>query len=252
MAKLHEIIAADKDRAKQASKLVAEAVTTFSKRQEHFSGYKKTLHMEAEDRQAENLEETSELNSTVAEKLDFVWETLERHCDLQITKACTNAGPEAMSQIHLNHIDVGTPLPATALMDLRRFVLSLRPMYEAIPTLPPQFEWERDEEAGPNRWRTKAPRTTTKTEKDLRFQEISPATQHHKAQVETWAVDKAVGIYKTSVYSGAVPVAEKAGYLKNIDDLVTAINEAIQRANQAEAVRAVMGTEIRMLIEGRH
>src|SRR5574343_814151 len=97
MAHLHELLAVDRDLENTAKKLVEEAVITFTKKTDHFTGGVKTYEFFDEKRQQEaaGLEEKKELTTTVKATLDYVKEVLVRHLDALAEKEHTNKAGEA-------------------------------------------------------------------------------------------------------------------------------------------------------------
>lgn len=81
MAQLHEVLAVDRDLEQVSSKVVGEAVVTFTKKVDHFTGHVRTLKMFDEARKNEEAGqiEIKELTTTVPEKLAYVAEHLIRY-----------------------------------------------------------------------------------------------------------------------------------------------------------------------------
>src|SRR5574343_927664 len=92
MAHLHELLAVDRDLENTTKYVVEEAVISFTKKTDHFTGGVKTYEFFDEKRQQEaaGLEEKKELTTTVKAKLDYVKEFLVRHLDALAQKEHTN------------------------------------------------------------------------------------------------------------------------------------------------------------------
>src|SRR5690242_915364 len=140
--KLHEILAVEGDLDSAQQKLVEEATATFSKKADHFIETHKKLVMFNDDRQGENMDETKALVTSVADKLAYVQKSIVSYLNTFATKERTNQ--VASADLIVDGVVIASSLPATALLGLETKLKALRPMYEAIPTLAPGFEWEKD------------------------------------------------------------------------------------------------------------
>ena len=249
MPKIHELIAADSDRQQIANSLADEAVVTFAKKTDHFMGQTRRIEMFDEAREGENVEDVKEIVTTVEEKLDHVWDGLYRAYDVAATKENSNTSTEARANVIVAGTTVLENVPATVLLQLERELKKLKNLYAAIPTLDPAYAWEPDETAEkPGVFRVANDQVQLRTEKELDKKILYDATEHHPAQVETFTVDRPVGKIITTRISGAVTPARKAEWLRRISELATAVKEARQRANSAEAIEMTVGAQIRTFI----
>jgi hypothetical protein len=246
MAVLHEVLAVEKDLEQVASKVVGEAVITFSKKVDHFTGHVKSLEMYDVDRkkEEEGQKEVKELTTTVPEKLSYIAEHLIRFYDALAQKEATNQ--EARSDVILPD---GTillkALPATLLLGLENKLARLREMYDTIPTLQPGVEWKPDPQAKFHGvYRAITPTVNLKSEKDFSFRVLYAATKEHPAQIEKWNVDKPIGQYKTERSSGMLAPIQKSNLLGKLDTLIAAIKQARMRANTVEVKKLEVGKVI--------
>lgn len=83
-----------------------------------------------------------------------------------------------------------------------------------------------------------------RTEKQVKFVTLAPATDKHPAQVKDWTEDVPVAKVETVAYSGMWTVQQKADALDRLDVLLQAVKKARQRANTAEVVDGHIGAAL--------
>lgn len=247
-AKLHEILAVEGDLDGTAKLVMDEAVATFSKKPDHFVRLERTQEMFDEDRQRENTSESKEMVTTVADKLDYLRKPIGKWWDNFVKKEATNQ--VAKADVVIDGQTLLTGLPATALLGLETKLKRLRAVYETIPTLQPGRNWEHDPDQGPHIYRARDDEIRSKTEKQLRFTVMVPATEQHPAQVEKTYVDAPIGTITVRAWSGMISPAEKSEFLERIDNLIRAVKKARQRANTTEAVSVKVADQLFNYIHG--
>jgi hypothetical protein len=228
---LHQLLPAESDLAGRTKRILAEGITTFTKKTEHFTGHTRTLTMHDESRSNEDLTEVKALTTTVADKLAYIQDSVIPYYDAMVAKETTNQS--ARADVIVDGTKLLSDVPATALLAFESRLKDLRTVYEAIPTLAPGVDWIADNTKF-NVWKDKNNKKSTKTEKSMQFKEVSPALGAHKAQVETWAADVPVGTYVQTTECSMLTPGEKSKYLGKIDALITAVKMARQKANCAE------------------
>lgn len=249
MPKIHELIPVEADKITVAKSLVDEAVTTFSKKTDHFQGHTRKVTMYDEERQAENLVDRKELVDTVDSKLDHVWTALREAIDVSLTKENSNTNPKARADVIIDGKTVLKDIPTTGLLALEKRLSALKDLYQSIPTLDPAFAWVPDASAAiPGSMKTKHAQESQKTEKVPGFQVMYEATDKHPAQVREYTMDKNVAKVEIERQSGMVSPATKAQWLGRITALATAVKEARQRANMADVVELKVADDIRDFI----
>lgn len=242
MTKLHEILAVEGDLDATAKKMIDEAVTTFTKKPEHFLEALRELHMFDDERQSENTTESKALVTTVADKLTYVRGHIIRYYDTFAKKEATNQ--VATANVVVSGAEILTDVPATLLLGLESKLKSLRTMYEAIPTLQPGLEWEPDPARGEDVYQSKTPEERMKTEKVIQHKVVYEATKEHSAQVEKWTADVSIGRITVKHWSGMISPAQKSELLGRIDTLARAVKKARQRANSTEIVDISIGKAV--------
>jgi hypothetical protein len=236
MAKLHEVLAVDKDLEKVASEIINEAVVTFSKKTDHFTGHARTLRMFDENRMDEEAgqAEVKEITTTVPAKLKYVAEHVVRYYNALAQKEATNQLAKA-DVIMSDGTVLLKDVPATLLLSLENKLTRLREMYNFIPTLQPGVEWKPDTDASLRGvYKAAKDKVSLKSEKDFNFRILVAATDKHPAQIEKWNVDKSVGEYTYKQVSGMMTPKQKSDILGRLDDLTAAIKQARSRANTQE------------------
>jgi len=239
MAKLHEVLAVEADLEGKARRVTDEATTTFKSKPHLFQGKIRTLELfqgddEVSKKAAEDAERQEQvLVTTVHDKLAYVWQSLVAHWDAVAQKEATNQ--TAKADVIVNGTTIMKDVPVTFLLSLESKLKALRSIYEAIPTLEPNIQWEDAPDVGPNVKR--APTVSTlKTAKTIDYRIVAPATDKHQAQIDKIEKTVNVGVYKQTVTSGLVTPAQKSSWLGRIDELIRAVKQARQRANEAPIV----------------
>lgn len=244
MGKMHELLAVMTDLEGTAKKIREEAIVTFSKKPQHFRGMHKTLKMHDDARadEADGLEVIEKMVTTVADKLDYVRTSQEKWYDASLQQEATNQVSKA--DLIVDGIEIGKDLPATFLLGLESKLRGLRPIFEAIPTQDPAYEWVQDDSAGENVFVCKNPIKAQKTEKKINHKVLVEPTEHHPAQIEKWSENHVIGTFSTKMWTGMLTPRLKSDYLSRIDKLLREVKKARQRANNTEVVDEHVGKKI--------
>jgi len=246
MSQLHEVLAVETGLEQAALNVASEAVVTFTKKTDHFTGHVRTLEMFSEDRKKEEAgqEEIKELTTTVPEKLAYVAGHLIRYYDALAQKESTNQVAKADVELP-DGTKFLTAMPVTLLLGLENKLSRLREMYNSIPTLTPGIEWVQDPQARlQGVYKATTPDVSLRTEKDFNYRVLYEATDKHPAQIEKWNVDKAVGQYRREKTSGMLSPAQKSELLGRLDTLIASIKRARMRANTTEVIKVSVGKAI--------
>lgn len=236
MAKLHEILAAEKTPLAAWNEMHAETLKKF--KGSFFDGHSKSLHM-IEDTEAnratqgQNREEKP-VTTTVYDTLDYVFEIFGRSEDLQFQKNQTNR--HASGTVMWRGQELLKEMPVDELLGLEARLKKVRELFEAVPTLDATKHWVKAENIGTHIWETKFPEETTKTNKEMTPVLMAAATKEHPAQVQAVPKDIVVGKFTTIKRSGAATALEKANSIKLIDELMVEVKQARMRANETKVV----------------
>jgi hypothetical protein len=246
---LHALLAVEPDLVQGAQNLVAETISTFSKKGDHFDGLQKVYKPFSDDASTEQIPpEVKEVVTTVKEKIDFTKEFVIKALDATLSKEETNSSGGAVAKLEIEGKDFGT-FSATSFLALERNLLRLREMYKAIPTLDPTTKWDTETQSGRNLY---------VSPQEVRFRSVrqqkpitlAPATDKHPAQVQIFQEDVQVGKYETVYFSGKISVKEKSEYLGRLDNLILAVKRAKEEANRAEVKQVHVGENIFKYIQG--
>ena len=243
-AKLHELLAVEQDLAGTFKNILEETATTFTKKAAHFMAAHRTLRYydEEKERTEKAPEEHQAMQTTVTDKLEYQQAHIIRYLDAVLQKEKTNQ--KAVADIVIDSVTIAKDVPATFLLGLEAKLKRIREIYEKIPTLQPQIEWEPDPDKGEGVFKMKHPEETYKTEKVIVPQILYEATKEHPAQVEKISETKNVGKYTKQVWSGMMTSAQKSAVLGKVDKLTRAVKKARQRANSVEIDKVQIGSAL--------
>ena len=241
MAKLHELLAVESDLESAYNKILMETEIAFTKKQDLFMGFIRTLDF-FDDNEPEIAPEIKELDTTVQDKLNYQEDFVSRYFDAVLQKEFTNA--QAVGDIVIDGTKIAENLPATFLLGLEKKLTRLRGVYNNIPTLAPGIKWERDESRGNNVFKTVNPEEKFQTRTIVEPTVLYEATKEHPAQVKEVSKVEKVGKYKRTHWSGMVTPAEKSKLLGKIDKLIRAVKKARQRANATKVVNVTVAKQL--------
>lgn len=234
MARLHELLAAEKVPTAAWNALYEETLKKLKNPTHYFEGHSKSLRMleERADNSAvqDMAREEKPVTTTVFETLEYALSIFGKSEDLQYQKHVTDQ--KAHGSVVLNGVTILVDLPVDELLGLEVRLTKLRELFGAAPTLDATKHWVPDYNTGEHVWMTKYPEETTKTEKQLVPVVMSPATKEHPAQVQPTTKDSVVGKFTTVRRSGAITAAQKAEAIKRVDELLVAVKQARMRANE--------------------
>jgi hypothetical protein len=242
MSKLHELLAVEKTRIAQASKLLLDATTKF-KNGNYFTGFVKKLEMINDSPENEKLSaaarEEKAMPTTVCDTLQYVMDAWAKAEDVTYQKNNTNRN--AVADIIFRENTIASDVSVDELLGLETRLETLRTTFDMIPTLDASRCWVLDANKGANIYRGESVEITTKTEKIMTPVILYDATDKHPAQIEKVTIDKVVGNFAKTNWSGAATTVGKAEALSVIDDLIAAVKQARMRANCTEVVDAKIG-----------
>lgn len=246
MAKLHELLAAEKTPTGAWNQLAEDTLKKFKNPGHFFEGHSKSLAMI--DGTAENVaveaaaREEKTVTTTVYDTLEFalnIYATME---DLQYQKNSTNR--TATGSVNWRGAVLLPDLPVDELLGLEARLMRLRMLFAEIPTLDATKHWAEAGSLGNYIWEVVHPDEAVKTEKVMVPVVMSPATERHPAQVQAVNKDNVVGKYTTVRRSGAATALQKAEAIKVIDELMIEVKQARMRANETTAVTDKIASKI--------
>lgn len=251
MAKLHELLAAEKTALHQRDQMTKDTENKFAKGEQYFSGLTKRLKLMGDAPENADIEraqaQDKALPTTVVATLDYylnIWASTE---DLLFQKNLTNT--KALASIEFKGATIAENVPVDELMGLEARLEKLRGLLTQMPTLDASKEWEQDPQAAqPGTWKAVHDIVTTKTEKVVTPIVLYPATDKHPAQIDKVTNDKVIGTFTTQTLSGAVTAIQKANTLSLIDELLIEVKKARTRANSTEVQNDKIAGKITKLI----
>jgi hypothetical protein len=232
---LHQLLAIIENLAKKAGFGSKERTVTFGKKPEHFDGWDKNYKI-TEEGTDDQIPESKEMVTTVDEQLDYLEELYIPWLDADLQKEETNSGGDARAELIINDTSFGK-FSATTLLAWEKHIKNLVEVYKTIPTLDPVRRWELMKQMKEKQGVFKTPeevriRTVKKAEVLL----MAPATDKHPAQTELIHVDKQVGKWLTTYYSGKWTPRKKAEVLNRLENVLVTVKKARSEANKADVV----------------
>lgn len=242
MAKLHELLAAERTRTSSWNQMYADTLDKFKKADHYFNGRTRRLHLfedtevkEGKDanKAIEDAErEDKPVITTVSETLTDALEVFRKAEDLlfQRNKAKQSATGTVMWQ--------GEPylpdLPMDQLLGLESRLKKMKELWLAMPTQDATRAWKPKAGAAVGIYAAE-PEETTKTDKRVIPIVLHAVTKEHPANVQMISKDVTIGRFTTTRSTGAVTALQKFEALKRLDEVLVEISSARQRANLTEA-----------------
>jgi hypothetical protein len=137
----------------------------------------------------------------------------------------------AKADVEVDGKKILTGVPVSMLLFLEKRMKDFRDVFDHLPTIDPAEVWNVDGNTG--MYRT-APADTHKTKKVPKVIVLAPATKEHPAQAQLAHEDIIEGVWETTKFSGAIPATVKKGYLERVDQIITALKKARERANSID------------------
>jgi len=241
MGKLHELLAVETDLRKTSERLVAESIKT-CKKDNLFTGTLKRTEI-FDDEAPKIADEYLKLETTVFENLEYSMGALAKYWDAVAQKDASNA--KAVADVVIDGKILLSGVPGVTLLGMEKKLSEIKNLINAIPTLHPGIDWVKDD--GHERlgvYKAKHDIETLKTQKDIEFREMSPATREHKAQIQPINITKSIGRFITTKWSSMITPHNKAKLSTNVEILLLAVKKARQRANEVEVVDIQIGNKM--------
>lgn len=231
--KLHELLAVETNLETQANKVRADLAATFEKKR-HLFEEKRIVFQSADEKTQPQIENQSDLQTTVRKELTLVQEFIGRSLDASFQVAETNTA--ARANVVLED-EAGTVLlrdvPATALLELEKRIAEIGTLLHAVPTLDPAKGFSPDADRGAGIYKAREVRKT-RTAKQKKLFVKYEATKEHPAQTELLDQDVPTGTIQEQEWSGLITPADKSALLARLEIIARAVRRARSRANDAE------------------
>lgn len=249
MTHLHELLAVEKTRTAAWHTLLQDTLKKFAK-PHMFQGSLKTLAMLESTPANQRLEAAARTESArqtdVLSTLEYALDIFAVAEDVQASKNATNA--KARGTVMWSGVELLVGLPIDELLGLEDRLKKLREVIVAVPTLDASKNWVPDPTQGVGIWKLASPEITTKTEKTMTPVVLSPATEHHPANVVQANKDIVVDSFTENKWTGEATALQKANAIKLIDELSVEVKAARMRANMEQVVDLRVGAAIAKLI----
>lgn len=234
MPKLHELLAVETSLGEAANRIRKEATKTLLTKETIFAGMTKA-HTLFDDANAHLTQATDvkEVQSTADEQLKFLTDNLVKYWDVTYQK--DDANQKAKADITINGTVIVKDVPSTTLLSMEKKLEALIATYNALPTLDASKAWREDKTyAKKGVWVTVHDRENQHTVTYKKYEEVSPATKEHKAQIVQVEKTDVIGKYVIQEFSGAITSLDKAERLERLTAMIRAVKTARQRANNQE------------------
>ena len=181
--------------------------------------------------------EQREVQMRIGEVLKKLTKELSAYYDVVATQEYGNTN--AKSDIVMDDgMVLLKDVPVGALLFLDKQMIDLRTFVSKLPVLPTDRVWKLDKNR--NCFVTEDERTN-KTQKVPEVIIKYEATKEHPAQTELISLDRTIGHWSTTHFSGAIPVNEKEAMLDRVEKLQDAIKKAREQANSLEIDQKKIG-----------
>jgi hypothetical protein len=237
MAKMHELLAVESSVTANYQRDLDETLKVLG-RPDLFTRQVSKKSFFAEEDQKLNTTETKEITTSVKERLKWFANIADSFYDVVAQKDLTNQ--KAVADIVLDDGSVLlSAVPATTLLAMETRLQDWRKVLSATPTLPSGISWEWDANEG--LWKNEEPVVTFQTKKTAKAVVLYEATKEHPAQVKEVFEDVPVARITKDTYNSMLTSAQKAELIGRLDNLLKAVKQARQRANNVEADKTKIG-----------
>lgn len=237
MAKLNQVIAAEKGVKGRAESALTEAYKLIQKG-DLFTGLARKydpLDDKGEQRPSEN----KKLQNRAPELLKQVQKQLVELFDTVATKEKTNT--KAKADVKVDGKVLLADVPVATLLFLEKKLVDLRTFVSKLPELDPAETWAWEENQ--NCYAT-YPIKKASTKKVQAPLVLAPATEKHPAQVQLVSEDVVVGYWTETKYSGALPSTRITELLERVEKLQMAVKYAREEANGIQVEEMKVGETV--------
>jgi len=239
----HQVLAVEPTRQAAATRQMDERQKTFANKASLYHGQTRILRMfgrtETNSAEIDALEAKDLINTpvqaTVRGDLNYMAGVVGSWWDTLHTKELTNQ--TAKADVVVDGVVVIANAPAVFLLGLENKLKRLREVYDAIPTLPPGFEYVLDPESGAGVYKLKEPIKDVKVVKATKHVQLKQSTDKHPDTWVTTETTENIGEYTNQKFYGVLSVADKAALLLRYDKFLMAVKDARQRANDVQVVQ---------------
>lgn len=237
MTKLNQIVALENGLKARVEKAITGIYHNLQK-STLYNGFVRVY--QPKDEEGEQIpSEGTNVQERVDDQLKAASEHLTQLFDVVATKDWGNT--QAQADVMVDGLVVVEGAPVTYLLFLEKQLVKWHTILNKVPVLDPAELWTYDE--GNSQYRTQ-PTKSVKTKKVLKALELSPATDRHPAQVQTYNEDVPVGTWEATKFSCAIPARRRDELVVRVDKLLDAVKSAREEANGAEVEQIRVGGSV--------
>lgn len=236
MAKLHQILAADRARSQETDRKLTLAVQGLGAagEQSPLSGISRSYKPRQEDGDQLPGRYQHVQISVEGQVMPLIREAFTSLLDLRYTR--DEANTQARADVRVDGQALLADVPATFLMTLENALGELRKHLAALPVLDPSKEWRAPGQDGnESAWYASKQVVTEKMLPAPQVQVLYEATKEHPAQVRPYEVSKPVGDWTEVRFSGCLPAQVKEKMLARLAKAQEAVKFAREQANRIDA-----------------
>lgn len=231
MAKLHELLAVDRNLEGQAEKCRKDLTSTFNSKKQLFS--KKIVQTEfLEENTPTETKVESDIQTSVIEELEWLGKIAARSMDASFAIECANTHAKADVVLEDGSVFI-KDVPATALLLLEKRLKGLAEFVAIIPTLDSAKGFRLDANEGIGRYKARLVEKP-KTEKRQEPLVLYAATKEHPAQTQLISRDVKIGTITEMEWSSLITPSAKAEIIDRLEEITRAVSKARSRAAQAD------------------
>lgn len=247
---MNVLLAKTEHTASQFKALIKDYVGFFKDKQVHFKGIRKTYTAREGTIDDPGKRGSAAVTTTVSEKLKWFEDVVTPHIDALMSLEATNASGRAKAQLFIDDVSLGE---FSSLELLRMISLvegnDFEIMYSNIPVRTDTELWSRSEDSqyeGREVFQTEISRGIAKTTEKEQYIMADPNAERYREgvsvtpQVGVKSTIVELGDYTVQHFSGEITHRERAEILLRRTKLLTALKEALKRANEAESVPSDM------------
>lgn len=235
MPKLHELLPVCNSLEGQRSKVLADMIATFAKREHLFT--EKVIQVQPlQEGQPATEERQSTLQTTVMDELIKLAPIVAKALDVSLAIDIANTTAKADIVLEDASIPLAVDIPATALLELEKSLTQILSLVQAIPTLDPAKGFT---ETSDRKYVYKArDLNKIRTKKAKEVFVLYAATKEHPAQ--TQMIDKDVDVAKLveQEFSGLLTPQQKSDMCVRCEELIRAVRAARARANNVDVPKS--------------
>lgn len=246
MPKLHELLAIEASLESESKGMMKAAEATFSN-PNAFTGFHITYQSIAEDSEGNAdvviPEERKGVSAAVGGYLSAATDAYFKWLGVNVSKETANT--MAKADLVVGGVTVAKDVPATALLSLETKLKGVVSLVESIPTNELGVDWQVDDTHAIDGVYAAPATETIRQEQVPEVLVMAEATEHHPAQVQLVKKQVPVARKRHIAYSAMMQPNDKREMVQRAKDMLLAVKQARQRANQQVVIETDVVQSIR-------